>query len=90
MISDGKAFDQMNPPKAVTDPQGLGALYPKHLHKAGVSADGGPLYIVVGTPEEEADAVTDGWLLVKPNPHGEPEAGPPPGSGPAPTHPRRK
>jgi hypothetical protein len=66
---ESKMFDQMNPPPSVTDPQGLGALYPRHVHKAGVSEDGGPVYLVVGTPQEEAEAVADGWLLEKPNPH---------------------
>jgi len=72
----GQAFDHMDPKKHVTDPlgHGLETSYPKHLHKAGVADDGGPLYVEVRTPQQEADAVTEGWLLEKPNPHLGPEA----------------
>jgi hypothetical protein len=66
-MAEGMAFDQMNPPKHVTDPLGLGLKeYPKHLHKAGTADDGvGPLYIVVETPAEEAAAIADGWYLAR-------------------------
>jgi hypothetical protein len=81
---EGIDFDHLKPPVSVTDPQGLGAQQPhlKHLHKAGVSHDDGPLYIVVNSPAEEAAAIADGWLLEKPNPNlpVEPDA-----RGPAPT-----
>jgi hypothetical protein len=79
-MTQGKAFDQMNPPLSVTDPHGLSALYPRHVHKAGVSEDGGPLYLVVQTAHEEADAIADGWLLEKPSPTAEaaPVRGPAP------------
>jgi hypothetical protein len=83
-MNQGKAFDQLNPPLSVTDPQGLGALYPRHVHKAGVSEDGGPVYLVVQSPQEEAEAVADGWLLAKPAP----DSGPAPARGPAPSRKR--
>jgi hypothetical protein len=83
---EGQAFDQMNPKPSVTDPHGLGAntVYPKHLHKAGASDDGGPLYVEVRSAQEEADAVADSWLLAKPAG----EAEPPATRGPAPTRKR--
>jgi len=67
---DGKAFDQMSPKLSVTDPQGLGLQtdYPKHLHQAGVSYDGGPVYLEVTSSEQEALAISEGWLLEKPDP----------------------
>lgn len=75
---EAKAFDQMTPPLAVTDPQGhgLNTVYPKCLHKAGVAEDGGPVVFEVRTPQQEADAVADGWLIEKPNPHAGLEAAP--------------
>jgi hypothetical protein len=79
---EGKAFDHLDPKKHVTDPLGHGAetSYPKHLHKAGVSEDGGPVYVEVLTPAQEADAVADGWALQKPAPEsaGEARRGRPP------------
>lgn len=66
-MQQGKAFDQMTPPLSVTDPRGLGlTAYPKHLHKAGPADDGGPLYVEVQTPQQEAEAIADGWLLERP------------------------
>jgi excisionase family DNA binding protein len=53
-------FDQLNPPKSVTDPQGPARApqYPKPLYKA----EGGvPDFRVVTTPAEEAAAIADGW-----------------------------
>ena len=78
----GQAFDHMDPKKHVTDPlgHGLETSYPKHLHKAGAADDGGPLYVEVLTPQQEADAVTEGWLLEKPDPL----AGAAPARGPVP------
>jgi hypothetical protein len=71
-MPQGQAFDQLNPPRHVTDPEGRGATqedYPRHLHKAGISTDKGPLYVVVHTPDEEAEALADGWSRTKPNPN---------------------
>jgi hypothetical protein len=63
---EGMAFDQLKPPLSVTDPRGQGLVeWPRHVHKAGVSADGGPVYLVVQTPEEEAAAIADGWYLAR-------------------------
>jgi hypothetical protein len=90
-MNQGTAFDQMSPKPSVTDPLGHGAqtVYPKHLHQAGVSEDNGPLYVVVTTPEEEAAAIADGWLLEKPSPTLEPPRKPT-APAEAPTHPRRR
>jgi hypothetical protein len=66
---EGMAFDQLKPPLSVTDPRGAKdgpAEWPRHVHKAGLAADGlGPLYLVVQTPEEEAAAIADGWYLAR-------------------------
>jgi hypothetical protein len=63
---EGMAFDQLKPPLSVTDPRGQGLVeWPRHVHKAGVSADGGPVYLVVQTPEEEAAAIAEGWYLAR-------------------------
>jgi hypothetical protein len=88
---DGTAFDQLRPPLTVTDPQGLGAAgtgYPKHVHQAGTADDGGPLYLEVRTPDEEAAALSAGWLAVKPDPRA--GAGPARPALDAPTHPKRR
>jgi hypothetical protein len=79
-MADGMAFDQLNPNKSITDPRGLGLLeYPKHLHKAGTAEDGGPLYVEVHDPAQEAQAIADGWRLSRAEALAErPGAEPPP------------
>jgi hypothetical protein len=63
-MAEGMAFNQMTPPLSVTDPVGQGRQeWPRHLHKAGVSADGGPRYVVVQDAAEEAAALADGWKI---------------------------
>ena len=65
-MAEGMAFDQLKPPIHVTDPQGLGQTeWPRHVHKAGRTDDGGPVYRVVDSPEDEAAAVADGWYLAR-------------------------
>jgi hypothetical protein len=65
-MAEGMAFDQMKPPITVTDPRHLGLQeWPRHLHKAGVSHDGGPLYIEVQNAEDEAAAIAEGWHVTR-------------------------
>jgi hypothetical protein len=79
-MAEGMAFDQMAPKASVTDPlgHGLQTEYPKHLHQAGVSDDGGPRYVVVQSAPEEAEAIAAGWRLERSAALTEPAAPPPP------------
>jgi hypothetical protein len=61
-------FPYDNPPKTVTDPDGVGLTsrdFPRHVHKwNGTEADGSPrvnLFRVVHTPAEFQAAQTEGW-----------------------------
>jgi hypothetical protein len=64
-MAEGKAFDTMNPPVSVTNPdrakEGLTANayqeYPRHLHRA----DGS--FCEVTNDIEKATALADGWHL---------------------------